>query len=81
MIEIPSTTATGSIENEEYVAKGTTRLRNGTPIGNATLRVPASAVDPTVVGESAATKLKSALEIAVQALAAHDAKIGGRWPA
>jgi hypothetical protein len=77
MAEILVSRATDAIDGNDYVATGVARLRNGKEVGRAELRVPSLAVDEAVVGKSEATNLKSALEIAVQAIAKANARAAG----
>ena len=69
--------ATDETDGGDYVAFGVAKLRDGTTVGNAELRVPRVAVDESVVGKREATDLKSALEIAVQAIAKANARGAG----
>jgi hypothetical protein len=69
-------TSRDAVVGNEYVATGIATLR-GQEVGRAEIRVPAIAVDPTVVGEAEVTNLKSALEVAVQAVAKANARAAG----
>jgi hypothetical protein len=61
--------ATGEVVGSEYVAVGVARLRSGSEVANAELRVPAIAVDEGLVGTDKVNTLKGALEEAVQCVA------------
>jgi hypothetical protein len=66
-----------TIDGADYVATGVARLRSGQEVGRAELRVPAVAVDASVVGSADVTNLKSALEAAVQVVARAKARAAG----
>lgn len=71
------TSARDEIVGDEYVARAVAKLRNGDKVGEAELRVPKVAVDESLIGKEEVVALKSALEVAVQAMARANARAAG----